>query len=302
MFEYSGVSDIMRAQGDPNETATAQRMKGNYAGLRLSDRQRTMAIFALDTLRLMVEIALEHFEPDYLFDILGLDIPRTEAERLAEIQRRQQIMALHAQKVQLHQAATMMAQQEQQAGQQPSINPGPPPEEPKFERLPETSWELVHARLKTDLGRKITISIETDSTILADEQADKEARIEFLGAFATFVQQLMPLVGTGQFDLKTIKELLLFGIRGFPKSRTLEGMIASLPDEPQGAPSEDTQVTVAKIKGQIDKEIEAMRSSDKEKDRQHELRLKGVDLMEGLADKAHEDASPKNAPTPAKGK
>jgi hypothetical protein len=204
--------------------------------------------------------------------------------------------------VQLHQAATMMAQQEQQAGQQPSINPGPPPEEPKFERLPETSWELVHARLKTDLGRKITISIETDSTILADEQADKEARIEFLGAFATFVQQLMPLVGTGQFDLKTIKELLLFGIRGFPKSRTLEGMIASLPDEPQGAPSEDTQVTVAKIKGQIDKEIEAMRSSDKEKDRQHELRLKGVDLMEGLADKAHEDASPKNAPTPAKGK
>ncbi len=275
MFEASGISDIMRAQGDPNETATAQQIKGRYAGLRLSDRQRRMALFCLDLLRMMIEVAVEHFDTARLAEICGgMGLPVTEAERQAEIQRRQQIAELHAQKVALHQTATVIAAQEQQQGAAPSIDPGPPPEAPDFgEPVPETSWELVHDRLKSDIKRKIMISIETQSTILSDEASDKDARVEFLTAFSSFVSQLMPLMNTGVIPLKTVKELLLFGIRGFPKSRTLETMISQIPDElPPSEPVEDVQVQVAKIRAEADLQIEQMQEA-------HDLKMKGVELI-----------------------
>ncbi|MBL8562457.1 MAG: hypothetical protein JNN06_09265, partial [Gemmobacter sp.] len=257
MFEASGVSDIMRAQGDPNETATAQQIKGRYAGLRLSSKQRRMAVFARDTLRIMVEIALELFDGARLAQICALDIPETEAERAAIAAAAEQAMAAHAAAMQQYQLLQQAAQVMQQNGQQVPPLP-PPPEPPKLDPVPETSFEAVHERLRRDFSRKITVQIETDSTVLADEQADKEARIEFLGAFATFVQQLAPLAATGQFDMKTVKEILLFGVRAFPKSRTLEGLIAQMPDEPKGEQREETQVTVAKIRAETDKLLKEM--------------------------------------------
>lgn len=295
MFEASGVSDIMRAQGDPNETATAQNLKGRYAGMRLSDKQRTMAMFALNTLRLMVEVAVEHFDTEWLAEITGLDLPMTEADRAgmkamqdAATQAYQSAMAQHeAQGQQIAQAA----QQAQQAGpevqaaaapqiEQSAQQLGEPPEPPEFEPIPQTSWELVHGKLRSDIGRKVTITIETQSTILADEQQDKEARVEFIQAFAGFVQTLMPLVQTGMFDMKILKELLLFGVRGFPKSRTLETMITSIPDEPKGEEAkEDVAVTVANIRAEVDKMLGEMRAESDEKDRQMEMRLKGADML-----------------------
>lgn len=301
MFEASGVSDIMRAQGDPNETATAQQIKGRYAGLRLSDRQRTMALHARDVLRLMIEIAVEHFDTATIAEICGLDMPMTEMERAAIIQQIETSEAIFARQMALRQEAMALAQQAQDAGQPPPIDPGPEPKKPDLPKPPKTSWELVHARLKSDISRKITISIETQSTILADEQADKESRIEFISAFATFVKELLPLVGTGQFDLKTVKELLLFGVRGFPKSRTLETMIASLPEEmatPQQ--QEDVAVTVANIKAKTEVMIKKMDGEERQKDRELEVSLKGVELIQDAADKAAPEPQNPSPPAPPK--
>jgi len=290
MFEASGVSDVMRATSDPSETATAQQIKGRYAGLRLSERQRRMAIYARDMIRLMVEVGLEHFDTKTIADICGMDMPMTEAERMMMIAQQDQAKAQFEQLSQMHQAMTQAVQAGQMAGPLP-----PPPEEPKLEKVPDTSWEAVHARLKTDYGRKITVAIETQSTVLADEQADKEARIEFLGAFANFVSTLAPLAGSGQFDYKTVKELLLFGVRGFPKSRTLEGLISALPDEPQGEPPEETQITVAKIRAEIDKMRMEYDAKNNQADREHEMKMKGTDLLAKSADIA---AQAQNAPPP----
>ena len=286
MFEASGVSDIMRAQGDPNETATAQQLKGRYAGLRLSERQRRMALFALDLLRIMVEIAFEHFDTATLAEIAGLDLPMTEAERQAAIQRQQMTQALYAKMVE----ANQMAEAEGVA-----VQPLPPP--PEEVKIPATSWELVHDRLRSDFKRKITVSIETQSTVLADETSDKEARIEFLNAFASLTSTLVPLAMGGQIDMKTVKELLMFGVRGFPKSRTIESHIANLPDEPPVTPQqqEDTAITVAKIKAETDLQIEQMRLADKEAERAHEMRLKGVGL---IADAEKAKAETANEPPP----
>ncbi|MCV6826012.1 MULTISPECIES: hypothetical protein [Halocynthiibacter] len=275
MFEASGVSDIMRAQGDPSETATAQQIKGRYAGLRLSDRQQYMAVFARNMIRLMVEVAVEHFDTTTLAEICGLDIPLTEAERQQAMANNEILIAKFQQEQQDYQNIVQLIQQSGLEAQMP-----PEPTPPELQEVAETSWELVHDKLKQDRKRKLTISIETNSTILADEQADKEARIEFLGAFANFVEQLVPLVGTGQFDFKTIKELLLFGVRGFSKSRTLEAMIADIPDEPQQQEEkEDIQVTVAKIRAASAKELKEMELADNEADRQHESKKKAADVV-----------------------
>ena len=307
MFEASGVSDVMRAATDPNETAAAQNLKGRYSGLRLSERQRRMALFALDMLRMMIDVATGLFETELIAEICGMDLPLTEAERLAEIERRDQMMQAFQAQMALHQAGMQIAQAQQQeqaamAQQQggmmppgqpapppePPLDPGPPPEEPKFDKkVPETSWELVHERIKSDLKRKITISIETESTILADEASDKEARVEFIQAFASFVQTLLPLVGTGQMPMATMKEMLLFGVRGFPKSRSLETLIADLPDElPTPETKEDASITVAKIRAEVDKMLQ-------ESDQAFELKMKGVDL---IAEAAH--GSLKDTPSP----
>lgn len=273
MFEASGVSDVMRAESDPNETATAQQIKGRYAGMRLMLRQREMAAYARDALKIAVEIALEHFDTARIAAICGMDLPMTQAERMQ--------MAAQAQMAREQHAATMDAYaQLQQAGVQ---GLPPPPPEPDIPAVPETSWEEIHATLRDDFGRQITLTIETDSTILADESDDRQARIEFLVAFTDMVQRLLPLAGTGIFDGKTIKELLMFGVRGFRQARTLESLIASLPDEPQGSPPEDTAVTVAKIRAETDRMIEEMRQRNNEADRGHDMRMKGVDVMaEGI--------------------
>lgn len=248
MYEASGISDIMRAQGDPRETAAAQNLKGRYAGMRLSVKQRDMAIYARDTLRLMVELGVEMFDTEYLAEICGLAIPLTEAER-------QQITQQHEAEEDAHnQQAAQHYAQEQQRNEMEAQGMGPqPPIQPMMpypdQHIPATSWELVHARLKNDLTRKITINVETSSTVLADEQADKEARVEFLKAFTMFIQETMPLVASGQFPLKTVKEILMFGVRGFPAARTLEGMIAELPDEmPPSPPPEEPTVAAARVR------------------------------------------------------
>jgi hypothetical protein len=295
MFEASGVSDVMRATSDPSETATAQRIKGQYAGLRLSDRQRRMAEFARDHLRIMLEIALEHFDTETIADITGLDLPMTKAEREAIAMQAEQQQAQFAQTMQVYQAYAQAVEQGQMRGPMP-----PPPEEPEEIEIPETSYEEVHERLRADYGRKVTLSIETDSTVLADEQADKEARIEFLSAFSQFVQQLGPMMQTGQFDMKTMKELLLFGVRGFPKSRTLEAMISSLPNEPQGEQPEDTQVQVARIKAEVDQALKQMDLQDAQADREHETKIErmkvGGSMLETAADGMVDAATPDPQP------
>ena len=63
IYEITGISDIVRGQGAASETATAQRIKGQYAGLRLKSMQETVALFATGLLRLKAQIICTKFQP-----------------------------------------------------------------------------------------------------------------------------------------------------------------------------------------------------------------------------------------------
>ena len=61
LYEITGISDIMRGNSDPNETATAVTKKTNFGSLRNQDRQNDMQRFITDLLRIKAEIICEHF-------------------------------------------------------------------------------------------------------------------------------------------------------------------------------------------------------------------------------------------------
>lgn len=73
LYEITGLSDIIRGASMASETATAQRIKGQFASLRLTDRQNEVARFARDIIRLKAEIMSEHFAPETLATASGYE-------------------------------------------------------------------------------------------------------------------------------------------------------------------------------------------------------------------------------------
>lgn len=63
IYEIMGISDILRGSSVASETATAQKLKGQWGSLRLSDRQGEVARFARDLFRIMAEIIATKFDP-----------------------------------------------------------------------------------------------------------------------------------------------------------------------------------------------------------------------------------------------
>ena len=63
IYEITGISDIIRGEGAASETATAQQIKGQYAGLRLRSMQEGVAMFATELLRLKAQIICTKYQP-----------------------------------------------------------------------------------------------------------------------------------------------------------------------------------------------------------------------------------------------
>ena len=112
IYEITGVSDIMRGNSDPSETATAVTKKTNFGTLRNQDRQNDMQRYLTDVLKIKAEIICEMWTPE--------------------------LLAQYAE--------------------------------------PDTQSDIVMSAielLKTDKIRNLTLGIETDTSFMQDEEADK---------------------------------------------------------------------------------------------------------------------------------
>lgn len=166
--EANGIADIVRGSTDPNETATAQQIKGNWASLRLSRKAGEVNRALRDALRIMGEIMAEHFRPEQFYILTG-KMPAPEVMQV----------------------------------------------------------------LKSDIGRSLSIDIETDSTIALDDEADKKARIEFLNYIMPLYQNIAPMVQAGQFPADVFKATIGFALKSFKHGRELEDALESAPDSQQ---------------------------------------------------------------------
>ena len=73
IYEITGISDILRGAGAASESATAQQLKGQYAGLRLRAMQESVALFASELLRLKAQIICTKFQPETIMRLAAAE-------------------------------------------------------------------------------------------------------------------------------------------------------------------------------------------------------------------------------------
>lgn len=200
LYEITGIADIIRGATKASETATAQNLKGQYAALRLDDGQQSVQRFARTLVRQTAQIIANHFSLDTIKRISGMQL-FTEAEK-------QQVTMQYTPK-------------SEQPGMPPAPPPPPMPEELE-ERMANPTWEQVGQLLKDNAMRSFRIDIETDSTLKADQEANKAASVEFLQAAGAYIAQAAPIAQQTPELQPLLMEMLMFGVRAFPVGKNLE--------------------------------------------------------------------------------
>jgi len=82
IYDITGISDIIRGQSVASETATAQQIKGQYAGLRLRAMQDSVAMFASELLRLKAQIICSKFQPETILKYAAADQMSAEDQQM----------------------------------------------------------------------------------------------------------------------------------------------------------------------------------------------------------------------------
>lgn len=73
IYEITGISDIIRGATRASETATAQNIKRQFGSLRLSTRQRDVAQFCVDILRIKAQLMMDLYEAEQLAEMSGIE-------------------------------------------------------------------------------------------------------------------------------------------------------------------------------------------------------------------------------------
>lgn len=209
LYEVSGIADVIRGSTAPEETATAQRIKGRYATMRLSDRQLEVARYVRDMLRISGEIICEHFSPQTLRLVSNFD--QTELGKPAP---EMPPMMGHNGGPPMPMATAGVPPPQPGAGG--GIPPVPPP----------SIFDQAVALLKNDKLRGFRIDIEDQSTIAMDDEAEKAARVQFLKSVGDYIQsaaQIPPQMAPAMLPL--LGKLLLFGARAFRAGLEMETAI-----------------------------------------------------------------------------
>lgn len=255
LYEITGMSDIIRGASNPNETATAQQLKGQYASMRLGDMQKDVARFCRDLVRITAEIVAGLFSIETIAKISSSDLPTQQDKAMLMIQA-------------------------QQTGQQPDAD-----------AMQKPTLEDVDALLKDDAARCFRISIETDSTIKVDQEAEKQARTEFLTAAGGFIQQAAQIQVPELQPL--LMDMLLFGIRGFKAAREIESSfeeaqqkLEDKANQPPQPPQPDPALELDKARLQSEEklkgaelQLKAQELGMRQQEQQAALALKQIDLQ-----------------------
>ena len=292
IYEISGLSDLLRGASDPEETASAQKIKAGYVNVRLKDMQREVQIFARDAIKIAAEIVCGQFSQETIQQISGIKL-LTNAQKQqvqaqmqagqqyqqhaqALMQQHQQLMAQHQPPQQPGQPAQQQPQQPQQPPFNPAniIGPPPPPPDPQALKLmDQPSWEDVVGLLRDRVLRNFRIDIETDSTIAQDERAEQEGRLGFAKMVGELLQaaetsiQSMPEMATA------IAETFMFVLRSYKVGRPTESAFqeamdkmvakASQPQPPKPDPEQiKAQAAMQQVqaKAQADSQVDQQRA------------------------------------------
>lgn len=247
LYEITGIADIVRGQGAATATATAERLKGQFAQLRLRDRVQQVARFCRDMVRMTGELIAKHFQPETL----------------------------------------LLLSDYQQTGPRPPENALPEAMEKyqaelaKFQKLGADAIQL----LKNDQTRGFRIEIEVDSTIVADQEQEQAARVAFLQMAGQFLAEAVPLATQVPALAPLAGQMLLFGIRGFPVGREMETVFETALEQLQQAamqPPPQAENPEA-VRAKADAETKAAEIASRERIEQQKMQLEAAKLAQQQA-------------------
>lgn len=89
--------------------------------------------------------------------------------------------------------------------------------------------------------RDFRIEVNADSMIQTDEQQEKENRVEFITAQATFMEKALPMAQASPEITPLIASLWKFGVQAFKVGKTLEGEFDQVIDQLRQAASQPKQ-------------------------------------------------------------
>jgi len=292
VYQLTGIADIVRGFSDPNETATAQEMKGDFSILRIQDQQYEVQRFARDIVRIVGEI-VAGYSIETLKQISGVKL-LTNAEK-QQLQLQLQLQAAQQAAAQAQAAPSPpqgnppQAASNQGAPQNGPGNAGPqssgapnaapgmmhpgapptpmtpsagqaPPSPEKLALLELPTWEEVEALLRNPCHREFRLDIETDSTIRMDDDAEKASRVELVTAVGQFLDKAVMAGSTAPEIIPMLGELMMFAIRAFKSARPIEQAFEDAMDALQKAsqqPRPNPDVMKAQLEAQTKLQIAA---------------------------------------------
>jgi hypothetical protein len=260
IYQITGISDIMRGDTDPNETATAQNHKSAWGSSRVREKQKEIARFARDNLRIKAEIIASRFSIETLKAM-------TNVQLLTDVEKQQIALQMQA----FQQQQQQMAMMAQQTGQQPQQMPPPVPQD-KLQLMQKPSWDDVEKLLRNEGLRQFRIDVETDSTVEPDMQRDKSEAVEFVTAIGQLLAGSLPVVQAAPPMGRLVAETVKFVARRFNASREMEEVIEQVMDEIAGMPAQQPE-NQGKSPEEIQAEREKTQSEERDSQRDHQARM-----------------------------
>lgn len=255
VYQTMGIADIMRGSTNPYETLGAQQMKQQTGSVRTREKQGAIVEIARDLSQIAAEIVAGDFTSEEIFDLAQLPDIATEADLKRETQALVKQAESLVQNVAQNPQALQQAQADPQAAQQMVMQAKAKLDQQlKFIQEKPTK-EKIFKLLRNKKLLPLVLDIETDSTVLLDEQREKQQRAEFLGVFAQVLPQVAGLVKEEPGAAKFAAELLRFAIAPFRAGRVLNASLDEFLQkmlEKGATPKPDPEMEKIKAGTQVD--------------------------------------------------
>src|SRR5690606_13303888 len=227
-YELSGISDIMRGATEAEETLGAQRLKSQYGSVRVRGKIDALQRIAAEAVKIAAEIVAEKFSQQTILDMAQMAVPTK-----AELKKRVDEIEGHATK----ELEALSGQAEQMAGQMEQVDPAQAQAQLQqaqqgiFEKyaplLAEVQKEVpvedVMKLLRDDRARSFAFEVETDSTILTDEIAEKLSRNEVMEQLTDSVAGLAQVAALGEQAIKLWGQGVKFTLAPYRAGQSLDG-------------------------------------------------------------------------------
>jgi hypothetical protein len=140
--------------------------------------------------------------------------------------------------------------------------------------------EQVLKFLSDNRARSFTLDIETDSTILADETAEKQHRNEFMQVIGGVMGQLSTLISAEPKLATFCGEILKFATAPYRAGRTLDGAIDEMIEQLKAKGEQPRGDDPETAKGKIQLQLEQMKQQTAKEKNKQDLDVKQAEMAQ----------------------